>query len=269
MSIRLNKFLSRAGIASRRESDRLISRGRVKVNGRVVSELGTQVDEERDRVEVNGRPVPSSRRLVYFLLNKPAGVLVTMKDPQGRPTIRKLLPGLPAGVVPVGRLDFDSEGLLLLTNDGELAFRLTHPRYEVPKTYIVRIDRPIEPEAVARLAGGVVLDGVRTVPDKVILLESGTGYTQLRVELHEGRKREVRRMIEAVGRRVTKLRRVSLAGLTLKNIPLGGWRMLTGREVSSLQRIVGLAGARRPRGESPRSGAGPVNPSFRGPKPTP
>lgn len=249
MTIRLNKFLARAGIASRRESDRLISAGRVKINGRVVSELGTQVDEERDRVEVASRTVPARQRMVYILLNKPAGLLVTMKDPLGRPTIRKLLPGLPPGVVPVGRLDFDSEGLLLLTNDGELAFRLTHPRYEVPKTYIVRVDGPIEPEAVARLVKGVVLAGVKAVPDKVVLLESGTGHTQLRVELHEGRNREVRRMIEAVGRRVTKLRRVALAGLTLKNVSCGEWRTLTGREVSSLQKMVGLTGHRRPPGE--------------------
>jgi pseudouridine synthase len=249
MILRLNKYLAQAGIASRRESDRLISQGRVKVNGRVVSELGTRVDDDRDRVEVAGRSVPPRRHNVYILLNKPAGYLVTMKDPLGRPTIRKLLPGLLPGVVPVGRLDFSSEGLLLLTNDGELAFRLSHPRYEIPKTYIARLDRALESDALTRLAGGVVLDGVRAVPDKVVPIESGKGQPQLRIELHEGRKREVRRMIEAVGRHVTKLKRLSLAGLTLKGVPLGGWRMLTGREVASLQKLVGLAEPGCPRVE--------------------
>ncbi len=241
MTLRLNKFLSQAGIASRRESDRLIEQGRVKVNGRVTTELGIKVDEEKDHVEVNGRTVRVSKHKVYILLNKPAGYLVTMSDPLGRPTIRKLLAGLTPGVVPVGRLDFDSEGLLLLTNDGELAFRLTHPRYEVPKTYIVRIDGAISPEAVARLGKGIVLDGAKAVPDKVVVLESGAGHSQLRVELHEGRKREIRRMLEAVGHRVSRLRRTALAGLSLKGIAPGEWRALTSREVASLKRQVGLS----------------------------
>jgi pseudouridine synthase len=241
MLVRLNKYLAQAGIASRREADRLIEQGRVKVNGRVTTELGTKVDEEKDHVEVNGRTVRVSKRKVYVLLNKPAGYLVTMNDPLGRPTIRKLLAGLPPGVVPVGRLDLDSEGLLLLTNDGELAFRLTHPRYEVPKTYVVRVDGPADPETLARLRRGVVLDGVKAAPDKVVALESGTGHSQLRIELHEGRKREIRRMMEAVGHRVSRLRRTAFAGLSLKGTAPGEWRALTPREVSSLKRMVGLS----------------------------
>lgn len=243
--LRLNKFLARAGVASRREADRLLANGRVRVNGRVVAELGTQVDETADRVEVDGRPVRVEHRMVYVLLNKPGGYLVTMQDPLGRPTVRKLLPGLPAGVVPVGRLDFSSEGLLLLTNDGELAFRLTHPRYEVPKTYIARVDRPLDAEALERLTKGVMLDGVKAVPDRVIPIESGTGHHQVRIELHEGRNREVRRMLEAVGRRVSRLRRLEFGGLSLKNVPLGEWRSLSGREVASLRKLVGLAGPPR------------------------
>ena len=244
MPVRLNKFLAQCGIASRREADRLIVKGKVKVNGRVVDQLGVRIDEGRDRVDVNGRPVQPERRSVYIILNKPAGFLVTMNDPLGRPTVLKLLPGLPRGVVPVGRLDFDSDGLLLLTNDGELAFRLTHPRYEVPKTYLVRVDGEVSPETLARLQRGVSLEGKKAVPDKVVLLEAGRGKSQLRLELHEGRKREVRRIFEAVGHRVTRLRRVEFAGLTIKSLPLGQWRALLAREVSSLKKAVGLAGQR-------------------------
>jgi len=239
MLVRLNKFLSRAGIASRREADRLIGQGRVSVNGRA-AELGVRVDEARDRVAVNGRPVQANPRTVHILLNKPAGYLVTMKDPQGRPTIRKLLSGLPPGVVPVGRLDFDSEGLLLLTNDGELAFRLTHPRYEIAKTYQVSVEGEVTPETLARLRRGVMIDGMNAAPDAAVVLEAGPQRSRLRVELHEGRKREVRRMLEAVGHRVLKLKRTSFGALTVKGVPPGGWRPLTGREVSALKKRVGL-----------------------------
>jgi len=244
MPVRLNKFLAQCGVASRREADRLIGHGKVKVNGRVVDQMGVRIDESRDRVEVNGRPIQPERRSVFVMLNKPAGFLVTMNDPLGRPTVRKLLPGLPRGVVPVGRLDFDSEGLLLLTNDGELAFRLTHPRYEVPKTYLVRVDGEVSPETLARLQRGISLEKKKAVPDKVVLLEASRGKSQLRLELHEGRKREVRRMFEAVGHRVNRLRRVEFAGLTIKNLPVGEWRALLAREVSALKKAVGLAGQR-------------------------
>jgi len=244
MTTRLNKFLARNGVASRREADRLISQGRVRVNGRVVDQLGVQVEEEHDRVDVDGRAVRPEHRPVHIILNKPAGYLVTLNDPLGRPTIRKLLPGLPRGVVPVGRLDLGSEGLLFLTNDGDLAFRLTHPRYEVPKTYAVRVDGEVSADSVARLQKGVSLDGKRAAPDRVVLLEAGPQRSRLRLELHEGRKREVRRMFEAVGHRVSRLRRVAFAGLTIKNLPVGEWRTLTSREVASLKKTVGLSGTR-------------------------
>lgn len=246
MTTRLNKFLARSGVASRREADRLISQGRVRVNGRVVDKLGVQVEEEHDRVDVDGRPARPEHRPVHILLNKPAGYLVTLNDPLGRPTIRKLLPGLPRGVVPVGRLDYESEGLLFLTNDGDLAFRLTHPRYEVTKMYVVRVDGEVGADAVARLQRGVSLDGKKTAPDKIVLLEAGPQKSQLRLELHEGRKREVRRMFEVVGHRVSRLRRVAFAGLTVKNLPVGEWRTLTSREVASLKKMVGLSGTHAP-----------------------
>lgn len=242
MTTRLNKFLARSGVASRREADRFISQGRVRINGRVVDKLGVQVEEEHDHVEVDGRPVRPERRPVHIILNKPAGYLVTLKDPLGRPTILKLLPGLPRGVVPVGRLDYESEGLLLLTNDGDLAFRLTHPRYEVPKTYTVRVDGEVGADTVARLQRGVSLDGKKAAPDRVVLLEAGPQKSQLRLELHEGRRREVRRMFEVVGHRVSRLRRVAFAGLTVKNLPAGEWRTLTLREVAALEKMVGLSG---------------------------
>jgi len=240
MQIRLNKFLSQAGVASRRAADRLIEEGRVKVNGRVVQELGCKIDDQKDRVKIDGKKVEKDERLVYILLNKPAGYLVTLKDPFARPTVLDFLPSLKKRVFPVGRLDSDSEGILLLTNDGELANRLTHPSYNIKKTYLVKIKGEPDLARLIKLEKGIFLDGEKTAPAKVVLLAHNPKKSLLKIEIHEGRKREVRRMCEAMGHKVLELRRIAFAGLTLGKLKSGQWRCLTGKEILKLKKKVGL-----------------------------
>jgi len=240
LKVRLNKFLSLAGVTSRREADRWISDGRVSVNGKIVDELGVKVDEEKDIVRVDGRPVRAKPKAVYILLNKPIGYLVTLKDPFGRATVKSLLPASLGRVFPVGRLDLASEGLLLLTNDGELAFRLAHPRFGVKKVYLAKVRGEPGKDALGRLEKGVYLEGERTAPAKVSLLSSGTKASWLRLELQEGRKREVREMCRAVGHSVLELRRVEFAGLSLEGVKPGQWRHLEPPEVRRLKALVGL-----------------------------
>jgi len=237
MLVRLNKFLAHAGVCSRREADRWIQEGRVRVNGRVVDELGLRVDPSRDRIEAGGRAVRAGREEpVFILLNKPAGPVVTVKDPFGRPTVMDLLPHLPARVYPVGRLDAASEGALLLTNDGETACRLAHPRYGVVKVYRVRVEgEPSEGEMKA-IETGIFLEGRKTAPARLRVLRRGSHDTLLQVRIHEGRKREIRKMFEAVGYRVTALVRTEFAGLTLEGLRPGQWRYLKKAEVAALKR---------------------------------
>ncbi len=241
MRVRLNKFLSEAGVASRREADRWILEGRVSVNRRIVDELGVKVDEDRDVVQVDGRTVKKENRLLYILLNKPAGYLVTLKDPYRRPTVRDLMPASLGRIFPVGRLDFESEGALLLTNDGELAHRLTHPRFGVRKVYLAKVRGEPDKKALGRLERGVLLEGKKTAPAKAVLLTASPKSSALRIELYEGRKREVREMCRAVGHPVLELRRVEFAGLRLKPLKPGEWRHLEARELRRLKKLVDLA----------------------------
>ncbi len=227
-------------MASRRQADRLIAEGRVSVNGTVVEDLGTKIDEIQDRVSVDGRSVGGRGKAVYWMLNKPAGYLVTKDDPFERRTIRDLIPDLPPGVNPVGRLDKDSEGLLILTNDGELAFRLTHPRFEVAKRYVVRVKGEVDEPAAARLRSGVFIEGRKTAPAKVEIFERSARESVLQVEIHEGRKREVRYMLQAVGHPVLALKRVMFAGLSLSHLAPGEKRPLTPPEILRLKKAAGL-----------------------------
>jgi 23S rRNA pseudouridine2605 synthase len=230
--MRLNAYLARAGVASRRGADELIKAGRVTVNG-APGELNTFV-ERADDVRVDGRPV-GAQRLRHVLLNKPRGTITTARDPQGRPTVVDLVGG-EIRVVPVGRLDRDTTGVLVLTNDGPLAHRLAHPRYRVEKTYVVDVEGEPNDDAVRRLAEGVDLEDGPTAPARVRRL----GPSRLELVLHEGRNRQVRRMLEAVGHPVTKLRRSRYAGLGPGRLRPGDWRDLTRTEVAGLRRQVGL-----------------------------
>jgi pseudouridine synthase len=230
--MRLNQFLARAGLVSRRGADDLITAGRVRVNGEVAV-LATAVDPH-DVVEVDGRRV-RSQPLAHVLLHKPAGVVTTARDPQRRPTVVELVPSEPR-VVPVGRLDVDTTGALLLTNDGPLAHRLAHPRYGVQKTYDAIVDGAPSDDALRRLAEGVELEDGLTAPARV----RRTGRTRLELVLHEGRNRQVRRMCEAVGHPVVALHRSGYAGLDLVGLHPGVWRSLTRGEVARLRRLVGL-----------------------------
>jgi 23S rRNA pseudouridine2605 synthase len=233
--VRLNAFLARAGVASRRRADDLIRAGRVRVNGRK-GELNTVVGR-RDLVEVDGARV-ELQRLAYVLLNKPAGAVTTARDPQGRATVVDLVPPEPR-VVPVGRLDADTTGALLLTNDGDLAHRLAHPRYGVPKVYEAEVDGSPPAGAVARLRSGIDLEDGRTAPAEVRVFRRG-GTSRLELTLHEGRKHQVKRMCEAVGHPVRRLHRSRYAGLELGDLAPGAWRALTRDEVAALRAAVGL-----------------------------
>jgi 23S rRNA pseudouridine2605 synthase len=230
--VRLNAYLARAGVASRRAADELIKAGRVLVNG-APGELNTFVGPG-DSVEVDGRPV-GKQRLAHLLLNKPAGVVTTARDPQGRPTVVELVPAEPR-VVPVGRLDADTTGALLLTNDGQLAHRLAHPRYRVDKVYEVEVEGDPSPEALRGLEQGIDLDDGRTAPARVRKLGRG----RIELTIHEGRKHQVKRMCEAVGHPVRRLHRSRYAGLDLKGLAPGESRVLTREEVAALRRLVGL-----------------------------
>ena len=227
---RLQKVLARAGLGSRRACEDLIADGRVTVNGAVAS-LGRRVDPATDEVEVDGALVAVAEGLVHYLLNKPSGVVSTASDPQGRPTVVGLVPAAPR-VYPVGRLDAETEGLLVLTNDGPLAHRLTHPRFGVEKEYLVHVTNgPVRPGALRTLREGVELDDGRTAPARVSQPSPGL----LRITIHEGRKRQVRRMCSAVGHPVERLVRVRIGPLRDPNLAPGAWRVLTPAEVRSLE----------------------------------
>jgi 23S rRNA pseudouridine2605 synthase len=232
--VRLNAWLARAGVASRRKADELIKAGRVTVNGEP-GQLNTFVGAD-DAVALDGRPL-AKQRLVYVLLHKPAGVVTTARDPRGRPTVVGLVRDAPARVVPVGRLDADTTGALVLTNDGDLAHRLAHPRYGVEKAYVAEVEGDPGPAALARLEEGIDLDDGRTAPARARRLAAG----RVELVLHEGRKHQAKRMLEAVGHPVRALHRPRYATLTLDGLAPGEWRELTAAEVDALRRATARA----------------------------
>lgn len=240
MQIRLQKILSQAGVASRRTAETLITQGRVTVNGRTVTEMGTKADPAVDDIRVDGRRVKGAERTRYILLNKPAGYVTTRLDPQRRPTVIDLLTGVREYVYPVGRLDYDTEGLLLLTNDGELAAMLTHPRHGVERTYEARVAGMPDADALDRLRTGIPLDGRRTLPAEVTLVNDRRGDRDgvLILTIREGRNRQVRRMCEAVGHPVKSLRRIKVGPISDRRLKPGQWRELTAEEVRALRRAA-------------------------------
>jgi pseudouridine synthase len=241
-AIRLQKLLSQAGIASRRASEKLIADGRVMVDGKTVTEMGVKVDPSRSEIKVDGRRVKSAERSRYILLYKPAGVVTTRSDPQRRRTVIDLLSGVREYIYPVGRLDYDTEGLLLLTNDGELAAKLTHPRHGIERTYEARVAGIPAEEALERLRTGIPLDGHRTLPAEAVLLNKRGGGPKpgrpeglVKITIREGRNRQVRRMLEAVGHPVRDLTRTRIGPITDRYLKPGYWRDLTDAEVRTLK----------------------------------
>ena len=232
--MRINKFLAEHGIASRRHADAMIEAGRVYING-IKAELGASV-EDGDEVTVDGQIVEATEvKGEYYLMNKPKGVICTVTDDRGRKTVMDLLPEGIGRVFPVGRLDYDTEGLLILTNDGDLAFRLTHPTNEIPKTYMARIEGTLTEKDLNPIRSGVELDGVLTKKCKAHIVETNKAYTKVHVTITEGRNRQVRRMFEAIGKNVMLLKRISIGQLKLTGLDRGQIRPLTEREVEYLK----------------------------------
>jgi 23S rRNA pseudouridine2605 synthase len=236
MKQRLQKLIAAAGLASRREAERWIANGRVSVNSRTAS-LGDSADPARDRVEVDGRLLVTDGRKFYLLVNKPVGYVTSLRDPQGRPVVTQLVKGISARLYPVGRLDLNTEGLLLLTNDGELAHRLAHPRHQVEKTYLARVRGALSKQGRLKLEEGVLLEDGITAPARVEQVRITGSHTWLELTIREGRKRQVRRMCEAIGHPVSRLKRIRIAFLDLDDLPVGKFRHLSSEEVDRLKRL--------------------------------
>lgn len=236
---RLQKVIAQAGIASRRDAEELIKAGRVTVNNKTVTELGTKIDPRRDRVAVDGKPL-QAEKYVYILLNKPKGVITALEDPRGRKTVADLVADIPQRVYPVGRLDYNSEGLLLMTNDGNLTHALTHPSHEIAKTYLVKVQGYPPEEKLDKLRAGIKLDDGMTAPAKIniVAIDHEKALTTLEFVIFEGKNRQIRRMCEAIGFPVKNLKRVKFAFLTLEGVRRGQYRQLHASEVQELKRLA-------------------------------
>lgn len=230
--MRINKFLAESGVASRRASDTLIKEGSVKINGKT-AKLGDEV-ESGDMVSVNGKLVNVVKKYDYYIMNKPKGYVCTVKDDKGRKTVMDLLPTDIKRLFPVGRLDYDSEGLLILTNDGDLTYKLTHPRNEIPKTYLVKTEKPVSAEDLNKLRAGVYIDGVKTKKCNIKLIETNKVGSKLHITITEGRNRQVRKMFEVIGNNVDFLKRIKIGDLQLSGLDRGEVRKLSYEEVNYL-----------------------------------
>ena len=249
---RLQKVLAHAGVSSRRSAERLIVEGRVSVNGAIVTELGTRVDPDVDAIKVDGKRVAAPPRVhTYLALNKPRGVVTTLSDPEGRPTVKEYLRGVKARVYPVGRLDYNTEGLLILTDDGGLARDLMHPSRGVEKTYLAKVKGQPDPEVLVRLSRGIPLDGRRTGPARVKIVRRADN-AWIEITIGEGRNRQVRRMFQAIGHPVQRLRRMGYGGIGLGRLPVGHVRTLSESEVGELSRAAGRVES-KPRRRRPQS----------------
>jgi len=233
--MRLQKYLALCGIASRRKAEIMITEGRIAVNGSVVTEMGTQVDEKADIVLVDGVRIHPEAEKHYLAYNKPAGEVTTVRDPEGRATVMDRFADYPVRLFPVGRLDYDTEGLLLLTNDGDMMNHVLHPSSEIRKGYLARVSNSVPDDAIRRLRKGVMIDGRMTSPAEIRLIRRETLYTDLLITIHEGRNRQVRKMVEAVGHQVVRLKRVRFGDVLLGDLPTGMWRKLTEEEILKLK----------------------------------
>ena len=233
--MRINKFMATCGVASRRKCDELIEKGRVKVNANVCKKLGMQINPEQDLVTVDDRPIRLTNDFVYYMLNKPCNVVTTVSDPNGRPTVMDYMPKGKNRIFPIGRLDYNTSGLLLFTNDGDVAQKLLHPSFEFGKTYIVDIKGDIAEAEIKKLQNGVDIGDFVTSPAKVEIINKTPATTTLKVVIHEGKNRQVRRMFDAVGHKVQKLQRVAVGKIKLGDLPLGKYRELTKEEVAYIK----------------------------------
>ncbi|MFI5304771.1 MAG: pseudouridine synthase [Nitrospiria bacterium] len=235
---RLQKIISTAGIASRRKAEEYITEGLVTVNGKVVTELGSKADPDRDHIKVNGKLINPQQTKVCILLNKPRNYITSLRDPEGRPTVLSLLKGIKGRVYPIGRLDYDTEGLLLLTNDGDLANALMHPKNEIQKTYQVKVKGVLEEEEIRRLAEGVVLFGKRTAPATVKKLGKTEENSWIEMKIHEGKNRQIKKMLFKLNHPVLKIKRVRYAFLDLNDLPSGMFRYLDSNEIKKLKKLT-------------------------------
>jgi len=239
MEKRLQKILSEIGITSRRKAEELILEGRVTVNGRIAT-LGMKADQDRDHIKVDGKLLMRHVSKVYIMFNKPRGILTSLYDPEGRPTVKDFLKGIKCRVFPVGRLDYDSEGLILLTNDGEFAHAVLHPSKKIPKTYLVKVRGSIEEKEIEKLEKGIKLGDGMTSPAKVRRIRKTESNLWLEMRIYEGKKRQIRRMLEKTGHPVLKLKRISINGLKLGELEPGTYRYLTPEEINKIKKEVSI-----------------------------
>lgn len=238
-TVRLQKYMAMCGVASRRGAEAIIESGRVSVNGEKITHQGVCVEIGADSVLLDGKPIKPSGKEYYVMLNKPVGYVTTVKDQFERPTVIDLVgTEITERIFPVGRLDYETEGLLILTNDGDLTYKITHPKHNIDKTYIAVLKGGITVKGIEALKHGVKLDdGFVTSPSEVEILDSKSGHTAVKITIHEGKNRQVRRMFEAVGSKVSELKRISIGKVKLGNLPLGRWRHLTSHEINYLKNL--------------------------------
>jgi 23S rRNA pseudouridine2605 synthase len=239
MEQRLQKIIAEMGVASRRKAEEIIIEGRVTVNGKV-AEIGMKADPRRDHIKVDGKLLTKPEKKVYYVFNKPRGVMTSMSDPEGRPTVKEFFRGIKQRVFPVGRLDFDSEGLLLLTNDGDFAHAILHPSKKIPKTYLVKVKGVLEDEELEKLRKGIKIDGKMTAPARVKKLKKTESNSWIEMTISEGRKRQIRKMLERVGHQVIRLMRIRINGLEMGPLEPGSYRKLTTDEMHIMMKEIGI-----------------------------
>lgn len=234
MQIRLQKIISQAGVTSRRKAEDLIREGRVRINGKTVFELGTKADPDRDTIDVDGKRIEPKQPRISVLLNKPDGYITSLRDPEGRPTVKKLVDSIPVRLYPVGRLDYHTEGLLILTNDGDLAQKIEHPSHALEKIYVAKVKGVPEGNKIDNLRTGIVLEGRKTLPAKIKILETRKN-AWLEITIREGRQNQIRNMFEEIGHPVLKLKRVAIGAIRDDNLKPGEYRMLKPQEIKFLR----------------------------------
>ncbi|HWQ30971.1 MAG TPA: pseudouridine synthase [Negativicutes bacterium] len=237
---RLQKVMAEYGVASRRKSEELIAEGKVKVNGHLITEPGCKVDKEKDIIEVMGKPLKKQESRLYILLNKPTGFITSARDQFGRPTVLDLLKGISTRVFPIGRLDYDTDGLLLLTNDGELTYRITHPKHNIDKTYRATVRGRVDNRDIEAFSKGIEIEDYVTSPARLQITGESKGNSIVEITIHEGKNRQVRKMCSAIGHEVISLTRISIGELGLGSLKSGQWRFLTESEIKYIKKLGGI-----------------------------